>query len=436
MTNKNPTFHGAEPSWANACVGNNGQPSYVEYSEGFSKAANILIDLVIKDRSIHLSVDEFVYPVCFNMRHSVELRLKGAIDELIEIAKFKNINIQFNSSGSHDINIIWSFFKTQSENIDKRYIAANQKAETTILDIAEVDPTGQTFRYPISNDSQKHLTDISVINFILLKEKFNELEKDLDSLHKLNRWLHSEYNQGSFTEKLSRPEIFKIAKALPRVEKWRDAEFTTIKDHIKAEYRLGSRDFSKAVDIIKKHYNLAPLINAPLPLRGISEEKLLHFIDIWFKENPDFRKDRDKPYTEMKFDRTSMLARLIARSAPQNQTWDLFNTEVDAEYLAGIETLFYFARDREFVEYYDRLYESQLAQANSTLAHNANLKDDFMHIFSKSNAIDNFLISLFALHHIGLAERIIGTYGLEGAFKWLDDARSGRLFSYPDFASY
>ncbi|WP_138726047.1 hypothetical protein [Pseudomonas lactis] len=104
MTNKNPTFHGAEPSWANACVGNNGQPSYVEYSEGFSKAANILIDLVIKDRSIHLSVDEFVYPVCFNMRHSVELRLKGAIDELIEIAKFKNINIQFNSSGSHDIN--------------------------------------------------------------------------------------------------------------------------------------------------------------------------------------------------------------------------------------------------------------------------------------------------------------------------------------------
>jgi len=59
-----------------------------------------------------------------------------------------------------------------------------------------------------------------------------------------------------------------------------------------------------------------------------------------------------------------------------------------------------------------------------------------MHIFSKSNAIDNFLISLFALQHIELAESIIGTYELEEAFKWLDDARSGRLFAYPDFANY
>lgn len=436
MTNKNPTFRGAEPTWANACVGDNGQPSYVEYAEGFSKAANILIDLVIKDRSIRLSVDEFVYPVCFNMRHSVELRLKGAIEEIIEIAKVKNINIHFNSSSSHDINIIWSFFKTQSESIDKRYIAANQKVEATILDIAGVDPTGQTFRYPISNDARKHLTDISVINFILLKKKFNELEKNLEALHRLNNWLQSEYNQGSFTEKLSRPEIFKIAKTLPRVEKWKDAEFTTVRDSIKVEYGLGSRDFSKAVDIIKTHYNLAPLINTPLPIKGISEEKLLRFIEIWLKENPDFRKDQDKPYTEIKFDNESMLARILARSVPRNQTWDSFNGEVDAEYLAGIEALFYFARDREFVEYYDRLYERQLAQANSTLAHNASLKDDFMHIFNKSNAIDNFLISLFALHHVELAESIITTYELKNAFKWLEDARSRRLFSYPDFAKY
>ncbi|ATN11757.1 hypothetical protein CRN80_19870 [Pseudomonas sp. FDAARGOS_380] len=436
MNNKNPTFRGAEPTWANACVGNNGQPSYVEYSEGFSKAANILIDLVINDRSSHFSVDEFVYPVCFNMRHSVELRLKGAIDEIIEIAKLKKINLHFNSSSSHDINIIWSFFKTQSENIDKRYIAANLKVEATILDIAEVDPTGQTFRYPFSNDSQKHLTEVSVINFILLKKKFNDLEKNLESLHKLNNWLRSEYNQGSFTEKLSRLEIFRIAKELPRIEKWRDEEFTLLKDRIKAEYGLGSRDFSKVVDIIKTHYNLAPMINSPLPLKGISEKKLFQFIDEWFKENPDFRKDLDKPYTEIIFDKESLLASLLARGGPQNKIWDIFITEVNAEYLAGLETLFYFARDREFVEYYDRLYDIHLAQANANLAYGSDLKDDFMHIFSKSNAIDNLLISLFSLQHTELAESIIGTYGLEGAFKWLDDARSGRLFAYPDLAGY
>jgi methionine synthase II (cobalamin-independent) len=128
MIQKNPTFRGAEPTWANACVGNNGQPGYIDYSTGFSKAANILIDKVLNDGSIHLSVDEFVYPVCFNMRHSVELRLKGAIDEIIEIAKIKNIIFQFNSSGSHDINSIWTYFKTKSEIIDERYIEINKKS--------------------------------------------------------------------------------------------------------------------------------------------------------------------------------------------------------------------------------------------------------------------------------------------------------------------
>lgn len=436
MTNKNPTFRGAEPTWANACVGNNGQPSYVEYSEGFSKAANILIELVINDRSIHHRVDEFIYPVCFNMRHSVELRLKNAIEDIIKIAKLKKINIHFNSSSSHDINIIWTFFKTQSENIDKRYVVVNQRAEATILDIAEIDPTGQTFRYPFSNDSQKHLTDVSVINFILLKKKFNELENNLILLHRLNNWLHSEYSLGSFTEKLSRSEIFRIAKELPRIEKWRDEEFISIKDRIKTDYGLGSRDFSKAVDIIKKHYNLAPLINSPLPLKGISEEKLLRFISVWFQENPDFRKDQDKPYTEMEFDRESLLASLLARGTSRNHVWDTFTAEVNAEYLAGIETLFYFARDREFVEYYDRTYDIYLAEANANLNHGNNLRNDFMHIFKKTNAIENFLTSLFALQHIALAESIIDIYELEGAFEWLDDARSGRLFAYPDYAAY
>ncbi|WP_207867407.1 hypothetical protein [Pseudomonas sp. 58(2021)] len=190
------------------------------------------------------------------------------------------------------------------------------------------------------------------------------------------------------------------------------------------------------MDLIKNHYNLAPLINSPLPLKGISEQKLLRFIDEWFKENPDFRKDQDKPYTETTLDRESLLKSLLARGAPQNKLWDVFTNEVDAEYLAGIETLFYFARDREFVEYYDRLFGIHLAQANANLAYGTNLKDDFMHIFNKSNAIDNILISLFSLQHNVLAESIIGIYGLENAFKWLDDARSRRLFAYPDYADY
>ena len=105
MKKINPTFCGGEPAWANACVGDNGSPDYVEYSKGFSQAANLLIEQVLQNRGQNPLVDHMVYPVCFNMRHSVELRLKGAIEEIGKIAKFKNIIISFDLSGSHDIKI-------------------------------------------------------------------------------------------------------------------------------------------------------------------------------------------------------------------------------------------------------------------------------------------------------------------------------------------
>lgn len=164
MSRVNNTFLGAEPSWANACVGENGNPTYVQYAMGFSQAANLLIDQVLND-DIKYAVDDFIYPVCFNMRHSVELRLKGAISELQKLGEVARIRLEFDLIGSHDIGRIWEFFQTQSEKFDSRYEALNQKIAPTILDIAAIDATGQTFRYPVSTESQKHLADVGVISF-------------------------------------------------------------------------------------------------------------------------------------------------------------------------------------------------------------------------------------------------------------------------------
>ncbi|MGE8069256.1 hypothetical protein [Pseudomonas sp. NPDC089569] len=437
MMQKNPTFRGAEPTWANACVGNNGQPGYIDYSLGFSKAANILIDQVLKDHSIHLSVDEFVYPVCFNMRHSVELRLKGAIEEVVEIAKIKNINLQFNASGSHDIYLIWNYFKVHSESIDERYKEINKKIEPIILDIAQIDPTGQTFRYPVSTTSQKHLTDVSLINFRILKLQFNELEKNLDDLHKLNNWLNIEYKQGTFTSKLNRSQIFKIAKQLPRMEKWREPEFTEIKRRLQLQYSLSGKDFSRVVDVIKCHYNLAPLVGDPLPIKGLNEAQLLNFIDEWISENPNVKKAYNYgDYAEIEVENSDLLARILTRREGRSRVWDVLIDDISASYVAGIESLFYFARDKEFVEYYNTIYEIHTREANIQIKRNADLKDELMHIFNKQNAADNILMSLFALGHVKLAEAIIAKYDLEHSFRWLKDARSGRLFLYPDYAQY
>lgn len=437
MIQKNNTFRGAAPSWANACVGNNGNPSYVEYSNGFSKAANLLIDQVLNDRGIHLYTDDFVYPICFNMRHSVELRLKGAIDEVTSIAKYKGTTLEFNFSGSHDINIIWNYFKTESEAIDKRYISINKIIEPTILDIAEIDPTGQTFRYPFSNTSQKHLTDVSLINLIVLKEKFNELQLHLNTLHHLNSWLTNEYPYKTFTSKLSRAEIFAIADKLPKKDQWRTPEFSNLKLEIQAAYNLSNRDFSRAIDIIQAHYVLAPKIADPLPLAGISEEDLLMFIHSWVQENPDIKEPPNEDITVSDFSSAALFAEIRSRSQSNNRCWELFADRVTAEYLAGLESLFYFARDSLMTEYYSRIYPIHLEQAQANLSRgNSDLRTDFMHIFTKSNALDNIIWSLYALGHNQLAEQIIHTHDLHVAFHWLDDARSGELYLYPSYSGY
>ncbi len=46
---QNSTFRGAAPTWANACVGNNGSPGIIDYAEGFADAATVLLDQVLAD---------------------------------------------------------------------------------------------------------------------------------------------------------------------------------------------------------------------------------------------------------------------------------------------------------------------------------------------------------------------------------------------------
>ena len=52
MDLSNTTFHGGNPTWANACVGENGFPEYWEYAKGFSQAATILIDTALQRRGL------------------------------------------------------------------------------------------------------------------------------------------------------------------------------------------------------------------------------------------------------------------------------------------------------------------------------------------------------------------------------------------------
>lgn len=427
----NSTFRGAEPTWANACVGNNGNPSYVEYSKGFSKAANILINVVLQGGGLKFNVDDMIYPVCFNMRHSVELRLKGAIEELGKIAKKKGLKIEFDSASSHDIGNIWGFFKTTSELLDYRFFPVNRLIEPTIKDIASIDATGQTFRYPVSNESQKHLTDVSVINFVVLLHKFSDLEKNFDQLHVVNLYLGEEYSSGTFTNKLNRPQIYKVAKLLPLKSTWGSDVLSNIKAKICAEYALSSNDFGKVLNKIKEHHYLSTLIGDPVPLLGVLDEQVLDYLDYWVKLHPI---DNDAPDCEVfDFSEVStekMLADMSHSARVWAEVWADVGASLTPEIVAGLRALFYFSRDRNYAEYYKVIYDHELEGQR----HPGEMKRGFKHFLDKTNGLENVIISLFALGRVELAEALLTKHGPNYSF--IEGARSGALFVYPDFADY
>lgn len=432
MRQKNSTFRGAHPTWANACVGDNGSPSYVEYSKGFSKAANMLITAVLEDRSLHLTTDVFVYPICFNMRHSVELRLKGAISALQIIARLKNREIKFDFSGSHDIYKIWQFFLTESEKLDNRFETINIHIEPTILDIAEVDPSGQTFRYPISTQSTKHLTEVSLINFVVLYKKFRDLEAKLDELLRLYEWLQDEYSQGLFNI-LQRNEIFYLAMELPHRETWNNEAFTKTKNHLKIKYHISSTGLSKILNLIQNHYILAPHIGICKPLAGITPTQLLHIIDIWIESNQEIK----TPQTQQDEGITITFAELLSETISDNSSWYDLENIVTPELTAGLHALFYFAYDYAFTEYYESLYSRYASEINDQAnIDQDSIRQEFMHVFYKSNFLHHIIQSLYALGHHILAEQIISHHNIEHAFHWLNEARSGSLFALPVFAQY
>lgn len=104
----------------------------------------------------------------------------------------------------------------------RRYQEKISALEPLIRCIGATEPTGQTFRYSYSTEAKKHLTDVSVINVLVLREQFRIIRGKLEELTGLSQWLLREYRAGFFTSLLRRKDLEAIAVKLPQRESWTD----------------------------------------------------------------------------------------------------------------------------------------------------------------------------------------------------------------------
>ena len=186
--------------WAgkNACVGNNGTSDITTYANGYERAADALLSKAI--HSVHAYEDELIHPICFNIRHSIELRLKGWLERLCEFAELRGRNVDSIRTGTHDLSELWERFEQLSTSLDDRYYELVEVLKPYVSGLADMDNSGETFRYPQSLEKEQHLTNVSIINLDLLGVRFAELKKITKIISSFNDSLQREYEGNRHTK--------------------------------------------------------------------------------------------------------------------------------------------------------------------------------------------------------------------------------------------
>ncbi|WP_144139358.1 hypothetical protein [Providencia rettgeri] len=397
----NKYFKGGEPTWANACVGENGEPSYAEYSSGYSKAANVLLDAVISDEGVHLWVDDFIYPICFNFRHSIELRLKDICQNYIrEIFIIKNKGFEFNHSGTHDIGKIWGFVKTNAIAVDRSTINYIEKVDEFIVELSCIDATGQVFRYPYSNESEKHLIKESTINVILLKEQFNMVEGVLKEFSDFMSEALDDYAFGYFSDDLSRNDLIDIAKSLPTRGAWREPLFLQVKNELKSKYALSNRSFSRAIEFIENTHDLARMIELELPLYG-SDKDSVKLAFVMSKFYLDYRNASglaaENGIITVGPEDFNVLAQSIRKGSKRVEIiMNRCDGKLSSESISGIRALYY--SDGNKSKEYQRTYEL-FNSAGSEIK-------DLVHVIKKNDFPFKVVRNLFCLGQLHLADEL------------------------------
>lgn len=284
MENSDNPFEFHESDLYVACVGDNGGTDNFDIREGFKSS----VDIMIKAVENGAYEDTMIYPVVYNVRHSIELSMKIIIEYLLRIYKFRKVSFCQEDKKkiyTHDIEnldaIIQKYYL-----FDHRIKEKYDKVHPYLKDYY-FDKKGDVFKYESDKDGNPHLIKqgISSISYDVLKRKYNEMMSLFDNLIFEVTYLCKEYSMGTFTKHLSRKDIRDIAEMLPYRKDWKNDEFSIIKSEIKQKYSIGSKEFSDALNIIQNHCEFCVYIGMEIKIGAIEEKELREYAKLVMEMN-------------------------------------------------------------------------------------------------------------------------------------------------------
>lgn len=460
---ENSTFFGAYGEFGNmnATVGENGSftpegvaRSNMDYSIGYSSAALSLIELALKSDDILNSVDYLVYPICFNMRHAIELQLKEFWYSLEKLSQYRKVTLEnhrilkikadpslkkklqafpnMKESVTHDIGIFWNLITEYAPIIDRRFIDVILLISEILSDIAEIDPTGQTFRYPSDTVSKVHLVDTPLINIHALKIRFKYLREVMYFLDDLINNMMYEYSWCTITAHLSYFDIISAAYDMKPFIGKEEPYYKLAKNEIIKKYKISSNEYSKLIKLIDCNYCINSIIeydNEPIYL-NIND--LIIFFDVLKKLHPSPKsiertKEDSNSCTEdllKEFINTDYLESMKKKKIVIQE----FLNTLRPEKLAEICSLYDYHKEKKYFEIYKNILEEKSSYYNNIYNDKHTLYNEMKYYFDKANFFDGVLFGLWSLNMKSIFKTVIEKYKLSEAC-WYNKLMSGKLYN-------
>ena len=372
-----------------ACVGNNGNPSIEYYADGYFEAVKLIIENIcctLRSRGM-VSEDTLVYPICFNIRHSIELYLKSIISNIMDIYKHRgeNINVRTNM---HDLSLLWqvilkcSFINYNKENNKEisRGMVLDCKTDEYISSIdkyinewSNIDPTGQTFRYPTDIESNRHLVEVGSIQVLNLFKNSKGIHKILKEFNNHIYMLNEQYKNREGGKFLTYGMLTELAKDIG--ENWK-VNLTRDKKYILAEkFKLSQRQLTESIDEIKADRYLLSLIDAVFRFEYINVNIIKDTINFFKKfeikltsETTEFSidtlEDRQTSYEKIAINENDIRKFLYSyKKCEREELLLIYYTSRDDLSIGGYENMLDFMK-----EFTDEQLESKFIEARGNIS--------------------------------------------------------------------
>ncbi|EPH3378831.1 TPA: hypothetical protein ACMDSI_002563 [Vibrio parahaemolyticus] len=441
---ENNTFCVGINSNSNATVGFNGSGvpvgearSNIDYAIGFSSAALELIDVALTSEKLENSVDYLVYPICFNMRHAVELQLKKLWQDLTKLASYRNVTLtehrnrkikanpelrgiikpfpEIDEASTHDLRAVWKLVKEYAPLIDSRFVNFVVLLSPFINDLAAIDSTGQTFRYPSSHESEVHLKQTSIINIEILKTRFSNLVEILKLLEEVSNNMLYEYGFSSITNKLSH---FDVIRATYHAAKFLDSDvpyYKAAKVSTQKQFDISSNEYSRLVKIAVCDKTINHILKIENKPDYLDLDSLMSFFDLLDKVYPmkNYVEKFSRPLTSSVFNIGSDFRKEeIEKMLLKQNTIKNVSEVLSLNQIAEIYALYEFHRQScHFGIFKSMLQDNiEVLEAYNEQSDSSEIHAFIKHFFEKSNLISGILTSLWVLNMKSLVRDVATKY--------------------------